>query len=116
MSSFVKNIAAVLLACAVLFLGWFLTNGAYSEGNLLAGTVKASSETQKFRAILSDISTINLESDLLTDESFLRMKDLSQEVAGRQLYRSNPFRSINASNASNSNFNSSFETIEVIEQ
>lgn len=95
MSSLIQNITSIFLVIAILFFGWFVWADMNSDDVSTSDPrEQAEYQTREFRSILSDLNSINLDSPLLTDASFLRMDDITQEILDRPIGRENPFEAI----------------------
>jgi hypothetical protein len=96
MSSTLKNLFVLLILILLGALAYFMffsnpdSDIVSSDGTTAA---QAAVQTREFKRILDDLNSIELESPLFEDRTFLSLTDFSQQIVDRPYGSSNPFQS-----------------------
>lgn len=96
MSSTLKNLFVLLILILLGALGYFLFFSAgddsiVSTDGSTGGAAAAAMQTREFKRILDDLNSIELDSPLFADRTFLELIDHSQPIVDRPYGSNNPF-------------------------
>lgn len=107
MNASLKNIAVVLVALSLVFLGYYFYSQTDSTSLSLGSSAVSAdlfADVQKYEERRNQLNSIKLDTTIFTDQLFMSLTGYSREIPEQTTGRNNPFDSYIPSKTEINNF------------